>query len=98
MRALLDRTTFDAVFVGSDVVALGAIGALREAGIRVPHDCSVVGFDDIPLAAYFDPPLTTIRLPASVQDNKIEAAYMDGILTIKLPKAVETPKTKVTIK
>ena len=42
--------------------------------------------------------LRTIRLPASVQENKIEAAYMDGILTIKLPKAVETPKTKVTIK
>ena len=42
--------------------------------------------------------LRTIRLPASVQENKIEASYLDGILTIKLPKAVETPKTKVTIK
>ena len=38
--------------------------ALREAGLRVPDDISVVGFDDIPLAAYFDPPLTTVRLPA----------------------------------
>ncbi len=64
MVALLDRTTFDAVFVASDVVALGAIGALRAAGLRVPDDVSVVGFDDIPLAAYFDPPLTTVRLPA----------------------------------
>lgn len=42
--------------------------------------------------------LRTIRLPASVQESKIEASYLDGILTIKLPKAVETPKTKVTIK
>lgn len=42
--------------------------------------------------------LRTIRLPAGVQENKIEATYLDGILTIKLPKAVETPKTKVTIK
>ena len=42
--------------------------------------------------------LRTIRLPAGVQENKIEASYLDGILTIKLPKAVETPKTKVTIK
>ena len=64
MAELLERTDFDAVFVASDVVALGAIGALREAGRRVPDDVSVVGFDDIPLAAYFDPPLTTVRLPA----------------------------------
>ena len=42
--------------------------------------------------------LRTIRLPAGVQENKIEATYLDGILTIKLPKAVETPRTKVTIK
>jgi len=43
---------------------LGAFGALREAGYRVPDDVSIVGFDDIPLAAFFDPPLTTVRLPA----------------------------------
>ena len=64
MAQLLARTAFDAAFVASDVVALGAIGALREAGRRVPDDVSIVGFDDIPLAAYFDPPLTTVRLPA----------------------------------
>lgn len=64
MQRLLAAAAFDAVFVASDVVALGAIGALRDAGRRVPGDISVVGFDDIPLAAYFDPPLTTIRLPA----------------------------------
>jgi LacI family transcriptional regulator len=64
MAELIGRTTFDAAFVASDVVALGAIGALREAGLKVPGDVSIVGFDDIPLAAYFDPPLTTVRLPA----------------------------------
>ncbi len=53
-----------AVFVASDVVAFGALRALREAGRAVPADVSVVGFDDIPLARHFDPPLTTIRLPA----------------------------------
>lgn len=53
-----------AVFIASDVVAFGAMRALREAGKRVPEDVSVVGFDDIPLARHFDPPLTTIRLPA----------------------------------
>jgi LacI family transcriptional regulator len=64
MAAILRRRTFDAVFVASDVVALGAIGALRERGRRVPDDVSVIGFDDVPLAAFFDPPLTTVHLPA----------------------------------
>lgn len=64
MNEILARTTPDAVFVASDVVAIGAIAGLREAGLTVPGDVSVVGFDAIPLAAYLDPPLTTISLPA----------------------------------
>ncbi len=53
-----------AVFVASDVVALGAMKAIHHAGKHIPEDIAVVGFDDVPLAAYVDPPLTTIRLPA----------------------------------
>jgi len=53
-----------AVFVASDVVAAGALLAAKRAGLRIPQDLAVVGFDDIPMAAFFDPPLTTIRLPA----------------------------------
>jgi LacI family transcriptional regulator len=53
-----------AVFVASDVVAIGAMLAIKKAGLRVPDDIAVVGFDDIPLAEYLDPPLTTMRLPA----------------------------------
>jgi LacI family transcriptional regulator len=53
-----------ALFVASDVVAFGALRAIREAGRKVPADISVVGFDDIPLASHFDPPLTTVRIPA----------------------------------
>jgi LacI family transcriptional regulator len=53
-----------AVFVASDVVAIGAILAIKEAGLRIPEDMAVVGFDDIPLAEFYDPPLTTIQLPA----------------------------------
>jgi DNA-binding LacI/PurR family transcriptional regulator len=47
--------------VANDQMAMGAIHALRERGLRVPQDISVAGFDDIPEAAYFGPPLTTIR-------------------------------------
>ncbi|HEY8348087.1 MAG TPA: LacI family DNA-binding transcriptional regulator [Symbiobacteriaceae bacterium] len=53
-----------AVFAGNDLIALGVIRAAREAGLRVPEDLSVVGFDDIPLAALVSPPLTTVRQPA----------------------------------
>jgi len=54
-----------AVFVASDVVALGALQALRQRGLRAPDDMALVGFDDIPLAGFVDPPLTTVRLPAA---------------------------------
>jgi DNA-binding LacI/PurR family transcriptional regulator len=53
-----------AVFVASDVVAAGAILAVKRAGLRIPEDVAIVGFDDIPMAEYLDPPLTTVRLPA----------------------------------
>lgn len=53
-----------AVFVASDVVAMGAMLAIKRAGLSIPRDIAVVGFDDISLAEYFEPPLTTVRLPA----------------------------------
>ncbi|MBN1311443.1 MAG: LacI family DNA-binding transcriptional regulator [Anaerolineae bacterium] len=53
-----------AAFVASDVVALGALAAARSAGLRVPEDVALVGFDDIPLVQHIDPPLTSVRLPA----------------------------------
>ncbi len=52
---------FTGLVVGNDQMALGAMRALRERGKRVPEDVSIVGFDDIPEAAYFEPPLTTVR-------------------------------------
>ena len=48
------------VFAASDLIAVGALRALAEAGIRVPQDVSVVGFDDIPMARFAVPPLTTV--------------------------------------
>lgn len=50
-----------AYVVQNDRMAVGVLRAARDAGLRVPEDLSVVGFDDMPLASYFDPPLTTIR-------------------------------------
>lgn len=62
-RLLNARKPFTALVAFNDVSAIGAIRALRDAGLRVPEDVSVVGFDDIPFAAYQNPGLTTIRQP-----------------------------------
>lgn len=64
MRELFShQPTVEAVFAASDVMAIGAIRAVREAGLRVPEDIAMLGFDDVPLAAQVDPPLTTVRQP-----------------------------------
>ncbi|MEU5987879.1 LacI family DNA-binding transcriptional regulator [Spirillospora sp. NPDC047418] len=64
MRQLLeDDPGLDAVFAASDLMAIGAVYALRKAGRRVPGDVAVVGFDDIDAARFTDPPLTTVRQP-----------------------------------
>jgi len=63
-RRLLEAgRPFSAIFAQNDRMAVGAVRGLREAGHRVPEDVSIIGFDDIPLASYFDPPLTTLRQP-----------------------------------
>ena len=90
-RSFLERAAFDAVFVASDVVALGAIGALRGAGRRVPEAVSVVGFDDIPLAAFFDPPLTTVRLPAFELGQAVGRALLERIAQPTIPTRTLLP-------
>ena len=63
-RQLLQRKhPFTAIFAFNDVTAIGAVSALREAGLRVPRDISVLGFDDIMAASMHHPPLTTIHQP-----------------------------------
>jgi DNA-binding LacI/PurR family transcriptional regulator len=64
MRELLaDDPALDAVFAASDMMAHGALLALKDAGRRVPADVAVIGFDDFEISRYSDPPLTTVRQP-----------------------------------
>jgi LacI family transcriptional regulator len=64
VRNLLTRTRdFTALFCFNDTSALGAIRAIQDAGLAFPHDISVIGFDDIIVAEYFNPRLTTVRQP-----------------------------------
>lgn len=64
MKRLLEKAPhITALFVQNDRMAIGAMCALRQAGRRIPDDMAIVGYDDIPAAAYSHPPLTTIRQP-----------------------------------
>jgi hypothetical protein len=64
VEELLRRgVAFDAVFAGSDLMAMTAINSLRQLGIEVPRQVAVVGYDDIELSSYFHPPLTTVQQP-----------------------------------
>jgi LacI family transcriptional regulator len=64
LNQLLDRRPdVEAVFVGNDQMALGALQTARKRGLRIPEDLTIVGFDGIPEAAYFWPPLTTVSQP-----------------------------------
>ncbi|MDW8105943.1 MAG: LacI family DNA-binding transcriptional regulator [Armatimonadota bacterium] len=66
------RPRLTAIIASNDMVALGVLDACAQHGVRVPADVSVVGFDDVPLAALAKPPLTTIRIP--IHDIGVEAA------------------------
>jgi DNA-binding LacI/PurR family transcriptional regulator len=83
-RALVSDTgpgdlPFTAVFSSNDQMALGLIHAFREAGLDVPRDVSIVGFDDIPESAHFWPPLTTVRQEFSQVGEECVAMLVDAI-------------------
>lgn len=79
VRLIESRAHFTALVAGNDQMALGAMRALREAGLRVPQDVSVVGFDDIPEAVCFEPPLTTIRQDFNVLGRQSVEYLVDRI-------------------
>jgi LacI family transcriptional regulator len=62
-KLLAGKKPFTALFAYNDIAAIGGIRAIQEEGLRIPHDISVVGFDDIQWAAFHTPSLTTVRQP-----------------------------------
>ena len=87
-RDLLQIPGLTAVFVANDQMALGLLRQLREAGRNVPRDLSIVGFDDIPEAAYFTPPLTTIRQDFTELGRRCLQILLGRIEGEKVPKRV----------
>jgi len=77
----------DAVFVASDTMAMGALHALRGAGLTVPGDLALVGFDDLPQSATLDPPLTTVRQPI----RRVGALAVETLIDI-LQNGFESPR------
>ncbi len=75
---------FTAIFAFNDVTAIGAILALREAGLRVPQDVSVLGFDDVLIASTNNPPLTTIHQPLRAM-GQVAATTLLGLIRDEIP-------------
>ncbi len=70
------RTPIDAIVAGSDLIAMAAIGTLRDRGLRVPENVAVVGYGDLLLAAHFHPAITTIRQPVDAGGRALVAALL----------------------
>jgi LacI family transcriptional regulator len=93
-----ERVRFTALLGFDDLTALGAIRALRQAGRRVPEDCSVIGFDDVPHAALSTPGLTTIRQPMEQMGSLAAGWVLESLDTPKPPaRAVRPPVLSDTL-
>jgi LacI family transcriptional regulator len=77
LLALKDRPT--AIFAANDSMAIGALSALRESGVEIPGDIAVAGFDDIPLARYMDPPLSSVHVPICELGARAVELLLHGI-------------------
>jgi DNA-binding LacI/PurR family transcriptional regulator len=80
-----------AVFIGSDVVALGAIDAIHSRGLHIPDDISVIGFDDVSLGKYLRPALTTVHLPA------YELGRQAGEMILQIMRGNPLPNSQVRL-
>jgi DNA-binding LacI/PurR family transcriptional regulator len=90
-RLLAGGESFSALFCAGDPLAIGAMRALAEAGLRIPQDVSVVGLDDIEVAPYLLPPLTTIRQPSAEMARQGVSLLMK-LLTAAPDRPVQTPE------
>lgn len=87
LLSLPNRPT--AVFARNDFTAIGAMTAIKESGLQIPHDIAIVGFDDIPLATHTSPPLTTVRQPMRIQGQ-----LAAELLLQRIEKGEALPRTE----
>ncbi len=89
MKTLLPHAP-DAIFIQSDTMALGAMQAIREAGLRIPNDIAVVSFDDLPPALLGEPPLTSVHQP--IKETGAESVRL--LLDI-LQNGIKPPRCRI---
>ena len=91
MQALITQQAgFDAVFAASDLIAIGAMRALGEHGLRVPQDVALAGFDDIATASFVNPPLTTVlqdtrQAGEVLVDSLLRLIRDEPVISVTLP-------------
>jgi LacI family transcriptional regulator len=88
----------DAIVCANDQMAIGAIRELRAAGIRVPADISVTGFDDVYLGAMLNPPLTTVHQPMRLLGERACSMVLERIAEPGLPRRVERLPTRLVVR
>lgn len=87
----------DAVFVASDLMARGALAVLSAAGLRVPDDIAIMGFDDSPVATSVEPQLTTMRQPSYAQGERMATILLD-LLAGRHPRHVTILETELVVR
>jgi DNA-binding LacI/PurR family transcriptional regulator len=93
MELLRRKVRFDAIFAASDLIAIGAMKALHERGLRVPEDIAVAGFDDIPMASFVNPSLSTVQ-----QDTKLAGVMLvESLLKLINDEPVESQTLPVKL-
>lgn len=94
LEAFNNINKIDAVFAGNDLIALGAIQAIKEKNLNIPEDISIIGFDDIYLSKFITPPLTVIRQPIYQIGEKSSEILLDRIMKKNkkhIPKRIVIP-------
>src|SRR5208282_2419636 len=89
------KRQFTALLAFDDMTAFGAIRALTKAGLRVPEDCSVIGFDDVAASALCTPPLTTVRQPMEAMGAGAVGIVLEGIKSVLEKRDVAASHRKV---
>jgi LacI family transcriptional regulator len=91
MKILLERH-ITAVLCANDLIAIGAMQAVREAGLRIGTDVSIIGYDDIPSAAYTNPPLTTIQQPSRAAGRRLAQMLLEQMNGAEPREEIWVPK------
>ncbi len=97
-RLIALRQPPSAVFAANDAMAVGALSAFREAGARVPEDFALAGFDDIPIARYVTPPLTTVNVSIAELGRRAFEMLVNGLANSDTQKRREVLPTTLVIR